>query len=177
MLKKILSRETCAACRFCCSFRRQSLWETPLFEKKAAKELRERYPQARFVKADETFEDAEIGRTLMKMDYTGLYQTENPEEEVLCFFNQGHGCILSPEEKPFECAIWPLRVMRKESRLVIALSPVCPAVSKIPRGRIEDLVRHEIGGVIWAHAADHPECIVDYRPDYAVIAEQGGASR
>jgi len=28
MLSKILSRKTCASCKFCCSFRRQSLWET-----------------------------------------------------------------------------------------------------------------------------------------------------
>ena len=31
MLSKVLSKESCAKCRFCCSFRRQSLWETPLF--------------------------------------------------------------------------------------------------------------------------------------------------
>ena len=31
MLSKVLKKETCADCKFCCSFRRQSLWETPLF--------------------------------------------------------------------------------------------------------------------------------------------------
>ena len=31
MLSKILSKETCKNCKFCCSFKRQSLWETPLF--------------------------------------------------------------------------------------------------------------------------------------------------
>ena len=178
MLKKILSRDACAACRFCCSFRRQSLWETPLFEKEAAEKLREQYPEARFVEAAEPFGNAKTGRTFMKMDYTGLYQTEDPQEEVLCFFNRG-GCILPPEDKPFECKIWPLRVMRKEGRLVIALSPACPVVSKVPPDKVRDLVRSEIGAAIWTHAADHPENIVDYLPGYPVIAEQGeaGASR
>ena len=31
MLSSILSKSDCAECKFCCSFRRQSLWETPVF--------------------------------------------------------------------------------------------------------------------------------------------------
>jgi len=31
MLSKILSKDECASCKFCCAFRRQSAWETPLF--------------------------------------------------------------------------------------------------------------------------------------------------
>ena len=33
MLSSILKKESCAACRFCCAFRRQSLWEVPIFTK------------------------------------------------------------------------------------------------------------------------------------------------
>ena len=33
MLSKILSKSECASCKFCCSFRRKSLWETPIFTK------------------------------------------------------------------------------------------------------------------------------------------------
>ena len=39
MLSKILSKTSCAACKFCCSFRRQSLWETPLFSPEIVKKL------------------------------------------------------------------------------------------------------------------------------------------
>ena len=39
MLSKVLSKETCAKCRFCCSFRRCSLWETPLFPKNECEKL------------------------------------------------------------------------------------------------------------------------------------------
>ena len=39
MLSSILSKKQCAACKFCCSFRRQSLWETPLFPPEVAEKL------------------------------------------------------------------------------------------------------------------------------------------
>ena len=39
MLSKVLKKETCAECRFCCSFRRCSLWETPLFPKEVMDSL------------------------------------------------------------------------------------------------------------------------------------------
>ena len=39
MLSTILSKKQCAACKFCCSFRRQSLWETPLFPPEVVEKL------------------------------------------------------------------------------------------------------------------------------------------
>ena len=39
MLSKVLSKNTCADCKFCCSFRRCSLWETPLFSKETMDKL------------------------------------------------------------------------------------------------------------------------------------------
>ena len=39
MLSKVLSKKSCADCRFCCSFRRCSLWETPLFPKEECEKL------------------------------------------------------------------------------------------------------------------------------------------
>ena len=48
MLSSVLSPGECAECRFCCSFRRQSLWETPLFDSETAEKLSVLYPEARF---------------------------------------------------------------------------------------------------------------------------------
>ncbi len=48
MLNKILSKEDCAQCRFCCSFRRSSLWETPVIEPRLLPRLRARCPEAKF---------------------------------------------------------------------------------------------------------------------------------
>ena len=43
MLSKVLKKSTCADCRFCCSFRRCSLWETPLFPKETMEKLEKEY--------------------------------------------------------------------------------------------------------------------------------------
>lgn len=39
MLSKVLEKSTCAKCKFCCSFRRCSLWETPLFPENTVEKL------------------------------------------------------------------------------------------------------------------------------------------
>ena len=48
MLSSILAKTDCAACKFCCSFRRSSLWETPVFDEADFEKLKELYPAAKF---------------------------------------------------------------------------------------------------------------------------------
>ena len=33
MLSKVLTKETCKNCKFCCVFKKESLWELPVFPK------------------------------------------------------------------------------------------------------------------------------------------------
>ena len=132
MLSKILSKQECAKCKFCCSFRRQSLWETPVFE------WRE------------------------KMDLLPFYKTQNPDEEVPCIYLEGKkGCTLSPEKKPFDCKIWPLRVVKSSNinKLKIVLEPTCPALQKISIDTIKDFVKSELEETILQYALSHPEIV------------------
>lgn len=132
MLSKILSKQECAKCKFCCSFRRQSLWETPVFE------WRE------------------------KMDLLPLYKTQNPDEEVRCLYlEDGKGCTLSLQKKPFDCKIWPLRVVKSpaSNELEIVLEPTCPALQKLPLSQIKDFVNSELKETILEYANSHPEIV------------------
>lgn len=134
MLSKILSKQECAKCKFCCSFRRQSLWETPVFE------WRE------------------------KMDLLPLYKTQNPDEEVRCLYLEDEkGCTLSPQKKPFDCKIWPLRVVKTaaSNELKIVLEPTCPALQKLPLSQIKDFVNSELKETILEYANSHPEIVKD----------------
>ena len=55
------------------------------------------------------------------------YKTDDSQEEAPCYFlDSKSGCSLSEDEKPFDCKIWPLRVMKKEEQYVITLSQSCP---------------------------------------------------
>jgi len=158
MLSKILSRKTCAACKFCCSFRRQSLWETPLFPPEVVEKLSK--PNEYGVVGE--FHDGQI--------VLGGYRTDDPEEEVACSFLDPHkGCILKAEDKPFDCSIWPLRVMDKGGELVIALTPTCPSIGAVPNQALIDLVKNGLGEQIFEYAKTHPYIVKEYREGFPII--------
>ena len=183
MLSSILKKSDCAECRFCCSFRRQSLWETPIFDASTVKKLRALYPAAKFRPAGPS------GKSFT-FDISDQYKTNDPEEEARCpFLDINSGCVLPPDLKPFDCSIWPFRAVRRpdsaplaplaapttqgspnpgelsasEPTLAVALTPTCPAINKVPREQIESLLHQ--GGLakkILDYAKDHPDIIKDY---------------
>ena len=158
MLSRVLSKSSCAACKFCCSFRRQSLWETPLFPPEVVEKLSK--PNEYGVVGE--FRDGQI--------VLGGYRTDDPEEEVPCTFLDPHkGCILKAEDKPFDCSIWPLRVMDKGGELVIALTPTCPTIGATPRPELVGLVKNGLGAKIFEYAKTHPYIIKEYREGFPII--------
>lgn len=169
MLSKVLSKDACADCRFCCSFRRCSLWETPLFDEKTCEKLRENNDYG--VKVDFQMKDAECSKGRygqMQLEYK--YQTDHAEEEAACeFLDPNRGCVLSEQDKPFDCKIWPLRIMKKDEELVIALTPTCPALGKTVSKEMKDLVCQGLGKQIYEYAMEHPFMIKEYREEFPVI--------
>ena len=158
MLKDILSPADCARCGFCCSFRRQSLDLTPKFAKETVAEISRLYPEARF----KTLPDGAI-----TIDIAGNYTTNDSQEEAPCYFNR-QGCILPQHLKPFDCKLWPFRLMKGEGGLVLALVPTCPWIEK------KDLAKLRATALTVAkkaaeYAGTHPEIVIEYRADYQVI--------
>ena len=158
MLSRVLSKSSCAACKFCCSFRRQSLWETPLFPPEVVEKL------------SKPNEYGVVGEFRNGQIVLGGYRTDDPEEEVPCTFLDPHkGCILKAEDKPFDCSIWPLRVMDKGGELVIALTPTCPTIGATPRPNLIELVKNGLGAKIFEYAKTHPYIIKEYREGFPII--------
>ncbi len=168
MLSGILSKESCAGCRFCCSFRRASLWEVPVFTKENTEAIRKN------PKLDETVlipfsENADYAR----YDLSSHYQTDDSEEEAKCPYLSETGCVLSKEEKPWDCSIWPLRVMRKEDgELVIALTPTCPAINKLEFETVRQYVNENLREELLDYALKHPLLVKEYRVDFPIIDPQ-----
>ena len=157
MLTDVLSPSDCAKCGFCCSFRRQSLNLTPCFAKETVAEISRLYPEARF---------KTLPNTAVTIDIAGNYHTHDSEEEVPCYFNR-KGCILPPHLKPFDCKLWPFRLMKSKTSLVLALVPTCPLIE-------EDLEKLRATALTVAkkaveYAKTHPEIVIEYRADYQVI--------
>ena len=176
MLSSILSKNTCAACKFCCSFRRQSLWETPLFPPEVAEKLsreNEYGVVGEFVQAGRDGQDgqgAQNQQEAFRLVLENNYHTDNPEEEVPCtFLDPQKGCILKPEDKPFDCSIWPLRIMDKGGKLVIALTPTCPAIGATPDKALVNLVQSGLGEQIFEYAKTHPYIVKEYREGFPIV--------
>ncbi len=158
MLSSILKKSDCAACKFCCSFRRQSLWESPVFDSNTVEKLRHLYPNVKFRK---------VGKSSFTFDISDQYKSSDSEEEAACpFLDSQNGCILPPELKPFDCSIWPFRAVKKESNssdtpLAVALTPTCPAINKVPREKIKELLDSGLRKKILDYAESHPDIIKD----------------
>lgn len=162
MLSKVLSKEECAACRFCCSFRRQSAWETPLFTKEKVEELKKKYGEFEVKEYNDSY-TLELGN---------MYKTDSEDEEAPCpFLDSDRGCILNDDDKPFDCKIWPLRVMEENGRQYIALTPTCPSVNKSV-GELKELVRGGLGEQIFEYAQNMPDMVKGYRADFVEIMEK-----
>lgn len=156
MLSSILDKSTCAACKFCCSFRRSSLWETPVFPAADLEKLRALNPNARFRKA---------GKDSYTFDLSDSYKTTDAAEEAPCpFLDPSRGCTLPQDLKPFECKIWPLRAVRTQESIAVALTPTCPAINKVPPEQVLKLVTSGLGQQILDYAASHPDIIKETSP-------------
>ncbi len=175
MLSSILAKSDCAACKFCCSFRHTSLWETPIFPAADLPKLQALNPDAKFRPAGSGTENAgnssitsnqPASPSSCTFDLTTAYHTTNPEEEAPCpFLDPNSGCMLPQDLKPFECKIWPLRaVRRQDNSLAVALTPTCPAINRQPLDLVRNLAASGLGQQILDYAADHPDIIKEITP-------------
>lgn len=172
MLSSILSKTSCAACKFCCSFRRQSLWETPLFPPEVAEKLSRENEYGVVGEFAQAGRDGQNVQDACRLVLENNYRTDDPEEEVPCtFLDPQKGCILNGDDKPFDCSIWPLRIMNKDGKLVIALTPTCSAIGAVPSQALVELVQGGLGEKIFEYAKTHPYIVKEYHQGFPVIQE------
>lgn len=157
MLKDVLSHGDCARCGFCCSFRRQSLNLTPLFAKETVDEIRRLHPEARF----KTLPNGAI-----TIDIDDQYRTNDSQEEALCPFNR-NGCVLPGHLKPFDCELWPFRLMKCGNGFALALVPSCPWIEKDPDKLAA--TASTVAKAAMEYAKTHPEIAIEHRDDYQIV--------
>ena len=154
MLSPILKRSDCAACRFCCSFKRTSVWEIPIFTAENIEAISSVHPE--LLSCLHSFEHE--GLVYARYDLSGYYCFDNADEEAPCpFLDPSSGCILSPEEKPWDCRIWPLRVVRPQgSAPFISLTPTCPAINRLGKDAVRSFVKDGLEDELLQYASMHP---------------------
>lgn len=154
MLKNILKGSDCAACRVCCVFDSGDVWETPVFDGETAALARERFPNVSFDEKGESL--------IFHMDASedGLYR---------CPMLSENGCMLG-ENKPFDCKIWPYRVMEIGGRRFISIASVCPTMFAKPLSELcGELRRDGLAERIFAFADKHPDIVKPYEDGYPIL--------
>lgn len=155
MLKNILKSSDCAACRICCVFDKYDIWETPVLVDELKKRVSERFPQLSFVKKG--------GGWLFRME-------ESEDELFYCpALDKNSGCTLG-EDKPFDCKIWPYRIMELGGRRVISIASICPTMFKKPLSELcAELEKNNLADKIFEFADSHPDIVKQYEDGYPVL--------
>ncbi len=154
MLSEILSKEECAKCQICCSFDSTDLWETPVISPQLRVRILDDYPEIKFIKKDDSY----------------LFRLEKEPDEDLYFcsvLDRSRGCVLG-DQKPFDCKIWPYRIMDFCGKNVITLSPVCPVMIKKPLDVLQNHAK-KIAPLIFSEAKKNPDIVKKYLPNYPIL--------
>ena len=158
MLTQFFTPQQCAECKLCCNFRRSSAWETPALPAPLAEELRA---------AGVPIEQRADGSCSFRLTYLSA----DPAETANCpMLDTCRGCTLPREKRPFECRIWPLRLMRTDSgHLVLGLYRGCPALSPSVRRQITAYATDDLLPTLLSHAKLHPHSVRPLDAAYDII--------
>lgn len=154
MLKKILNSGTCAECRLCCVFDRYDVWETPVFTEKIRDIILDSKPGTEFVSKDGGY----------------IFKVGNLSDDGLfsCPALTETGCMLG-DEKPFDCRIWPYRIMEINGRRAITIASICEELYNRPLSQLVEFLKDGLADEIFSYADSHPEIVKPYYEGYPVL--------
>lgn len=155
MLKKILSPETCAACRLCCGFDCTDTWEFPVLPQETVEAMHRMGVSLKLVPVGE--------------EQTFAAPPLRGEELFFCPMLCETGCTMGAD-KPFDCRIWPFRMMRDlEGALRITVVSYCPGMQKYTDAQLRNFLADGLAAQILAYAEAHPAHVKAWAPEYRVI--------
>lgn len=155
MLKNILLNKDCAKCQICCVFENYDLWETPIISDELRKEIADDFPDQEFIKKGNSW--------LMRMeqDEDGLFYCP--------MLDRKSGCMLD-EKKPFDCRIWPYRIMNFNGTRVISIASICPVMYEKPLNiLVEELTKNGLAKIIFDEADKNPDIVKQYQDGYPIL--------
>ena len=154
MLRKILSPETCAACRLCCGFDCTDTWEFPVLPQETVEAMHRMGVSPKLVPAGE--------------EQTFAAPPLRGEELFFCPILCETGCTMG-SEKPFDCKVWPFRMMRDLTGNVrVAVAGYCPGMERYTDEQLETFLAEEgLGKLLLAKTdlllLDEPTYSKEYR--------------
>lgn len=157
MLTHLFTPAECAQCKLCCHFHRSSAWETPALEPSLILSL-----QAKKIPLEKRADGS--------VSFHLTFKTTSDEETCNCpMLDTSKGCTLPREDRPFECRIWPLRLMQHDGKLAIGLYQSCPALQPQVSTRLIAYATGELLPKLLQFAQTHPLSVRDSHPSYTII--------
>ncbi|MDR0974795.1 MAG: hypothetical protein LBL80_03775 [Ruminococcus sp.] len=161
----LLSGDDCKNCRLCCWFTKYDLWETPVIDDSLREIISERYPETKFVSRDK----GSYVFVMTETPQTDPLFADHPEPTRFdCPMLSTDGCRLG-NDKPFECQIWPYRIMSQEGKLLISLSLLCKPICENSFTSVISLLKSGLADKIIAYSKIHPCIIKEYTDGYPIL--------
>lgn len=158
MLTHIFTPADCARCKLCCNFCRSSAWETPALEPRLAQHL-----QTHGVPLEQRADGA--------CTFHLHFVSTDPQECANCpVLDPEKGCSLPREQRPFECRIWPLRLMHGPlQQTVLGLYQACPALTPDVRQKLIAEATGPLLPSLLAYARQYPLAVRPMHPAYDIV--------
>lgn len=152
--------DDCNKCRKCCIFNETELSEAPLITNEIKLDIIHKFNMS-------TTDFEAIG-SLWRIK---LKAAERPGHWVCPMYDANNNICLIQSQKPYNCVLYPFYVMRKEDKLIIGLSQVCPVTAK----KNDEFLRNYANGILKVKIVEQieafPEYIMDFRPEAKILTE------
>ncbi len=160
MLEKLLTPEDCVACKWCCKFNEEDLFEQPQIYEETAAYIRKNFRGQSLCQKD----------GLLYFDMPRVYCEQDEEYQYTCpMLRDGEGCALG-EARMLDCKIWPFRIMECPGGLAITLSGECKVMNeKADEELMEELLGRGTAKLIFRAAEERPAMVKPYRGDHRIL--------
>jgi hypothetical protein len=128
------------------------VWEVPVLTEHTRERLLQHNPDVQFIKWGNI--------------YRFKIKPLNDNELWACPALGENGCVLG-DDKPFECDIWPFRIMEIGDERFICVSPLCTAVTALPLSELLAFLKKDLAAKIFTYADYYPDIIRPF--DYCYI--------
>lgn len=164
MLSRILTASDCAQCRNCCVFHETSRWETPVVSKEQAEKI------CKALQKDDAVVPVQDSYAVQTVLRDGE-RKEGVEPYRCVALDEKSGCRLSVEEKPFDCSLWPLRVMKSGEEIYIAIAKGCVTVTDTFIEKVNTLLEEGLKEQILKQVSMRPDMIKPYMEGYQCLVK------
>jgi Fe-S-cluster containining protein len=156
MLGSVLTGKDCSDCKLCCRFDEYEVWELPIFNELEMEKIKE-------------ISDAEFFKwgNIYRFKITPL----NHGELLNCPALTEKGCSLG-ENKPFECAVWPFRVMEVGEERFICVSTLCEPIIGKPLNVLTELLLDGLAAKIFNFSEIYPDIIKPFNDYYVPLISE-----